>query len=45
LGEGVPIGDAVAATAHQTASDVISGTGMALEVLVFDRDGQLVGRS
>jgi cobalt-precorrin-5B (C1)-methyltransferase len=43
--EGLPLGDVIAAAAWQTAAAVISGTGMELEVVVFDRDGQLVGRA
>ncbi len=42
---GVRLGDAVAAAAWQTAAEVIAGSGIALEIAVFDRDGQLVGRT
>jgi len=44
-GEGVEIGRAIAVAARTTAVEVIAGTGMELEVLVFDREGRLVGRS
>jgi cobalt-precorrin-5B (C1)-methyltransferase len=42
---GVPIGEAVARHAWTTAAAVLAGSGMALEILVFDRDGGLVGRA
>jgi cobalt-precorrin-5B (C1)-methyltransferase len=40
---GVPIGDAVAAAAWETAARVVSDTDIALEVAVFDREGRLHG--
>jgi cobalt-precorrin-5B (C1)-methyltransferase len=42
---GVALGDAVAAAAWQTAAHVIADTEIALEIVVFDRDGKLVGRA
>ncbi len=42
---GVPLGDAVAAGAWRTAAAVLAGSGVALEVAVFDRAGALVGRA
>jgi len=42
---GIALGDRVAQAAWDTAAGVVSGTGMALEILVFDRDGRLVGRA
>jgi cobalt-precorrin-5B (C1)-methyltransferase len=42
---GLPVGDRVADAAWVTAARVLEGTGTALEVAVFDRDGRLVGRS
>jgi cobalt-precorrin-5B (C1)-methyltransferase len=42
---GVALGDAVARAAWQTAAHVIADTEIALEIVVFDRDGQLVGRA
>ena len=42
---GIPLGDAVAARAWQVAASVLGGSGTALEVALFDRDGALVGRS
>jgi len=42
---GIALGDRVAQAAWDTAARVVSGTGMALEILVFDRDGRLVGRA
>ena len=44
-GERIALGDAVASTAWRTAAGVIDGTNIALEILVFDRDGGLVGRA
>lgn len=41
----IALGDAVAAAAWQTAAHVIADTDIALEVVVFDRDGKLVGRA
>jgi cobalt-precorrin-5B (C1)-methyltransferase len=41
----VALGDAVARAAWQTAAEVIAGSGIALEIVVFDRDGALVGRA
>ncbi|MGA2128840.1 MAG: cobalt-precorrin-5B (C(1))-methyltransferase, partial [Xanthobacteraceae bacterium] len=42
---GIALGDRVAQAAWDTAARVVPGTGMALEILVFDRDGRLVGRA
>lgn len=42
---GIPLGDAVAHAGWRTAAAVIEGSGMELEVLVFDRQGGLVGRA
>ena len=44
-GEGVPLGDLVAARAWETASRPLGGSGSALELLVFDREGGLVGQA
>jgi cobalt-precorrin-5B (C1)-methyltransferase len=43
--EGVPLGDEVARAAQQTALKVVAGKPVAVEVVVFDRQGQLVGRA
>jgi cobalt-precorrin-5B (C1)-methyltransferase len=43
--EGIALGDAVAAAAWNTAARAISDTDISLEILLFDRDGQLVGRA
>jgi cobalt-precorrin-5B (C1)-methyltransferase len=43
--EGIALGDAVATTAWQTAARVIADTEIALEIVLFDRDGKLVGRA
>ncbi|TDU00761.1 cobalt-precorrin-5B (C1)-methyltransferase [Azorhizobium sp. AG788] len=43
--EGLPLGDLVAARAWDAAAGVIAGTGMELEIVVFDRDGALMGRT
>ncbi|MFA7429721.1 MAG: cobalt-precorrin-5B (C(1))-methyltransferase [Rhodospirillaceae bacterium] len=42
---GVPLGDAVAQAAWITAAHVIAGSGIALEVVVFDRAGLPVGHA
>ncbi|MBV9814002.1 MAG: cobalt-precorrin-5B (C(1))-methyltransferase [Acetobacteraceae bacterium] len=39
------LGDAIARRAWSTAADVIAGTDVALEILVFDRDGACVGHA
>jgi cobalt-precorrin-5B (C1)-methyltransferase len=41
----VALGDAVAGAAWETAARVIADTDMALEIVLFDRDGRLVGRA
>jgi cobalt-precorrin-5B (C1)-methyltransferase len=43
--QGVPLGDAIAAAAWTTAAAVLEGTGIELELLVFNRDGELIGRT
>jgi len=43
--EAVPLGDVVAASAWRTASAALEGAAMALEVVLFDRTGALVGRA
>ncbi len=42
--EGVPLGAAIASAAWATAAAVLKGTGIELELLVFNRDGELMGR-
>ncbi len=42
--DGVPVGDAIARQAWTTAAAVLRGTDIELEVLVFNRDGELMGR-
>jgi cobalt-precorrin-5B (C1)-methyltransferase len=41
--EGVVLGDAVANAAWKTAAEVVSDAGIEVEILVFDREGQLRG--
>jgi cobalt-precorrin-5B (C1)-methyltransferase len=43
--EGLALGDAVAAAAWQTAAGVVADTDMSIEIILFDRDGKLVGRA
>jgi cobalt-precorrin-5B (C1)-methyltransferase len=43
--EGVALGDEVAGAARQTAERVVAGRDVAIEVVLFDRDGALVGRA
>lgn len=42
--EGVPLGDAIAAAAWTTAARVLKNTGIELELLVYNREGELMGR-
>jgi cobalt-precorrin-5B (C1)-methyltransferase len=44
-GEGIGLGDSVAQAAQSTAARVVAGRGIAIEVVLFDRDGELVGRA
>jgi cobalt-precorrin-5B (C1)-methyltransferase len=44
-GSGLALGDRVAALAWKTAAKVLSDPHVALEVLVFDREGKLLGRT
>lgn len=41
---GLPLGDVVAQHAWRTAAKALRGADMALEIVVFDRGGELVGR-
>jgi cobalt-precorrin-5B (C1)-methyltransferase len=43
--EGVALGDAVARAAKATAEAIVAGRDIAIEAVVFDRDGLLVGRA
>jgi cobalt-precorrin-5B (C1)-methyltransferase len=43
--EGIALGDEVARAARATAERIVAGRGIALEIVVFDRDGVLVGRA
>lgn len=42
---GVSLGDVVAKRAWWTAAQVVAGRGIELEIVVFDRDGALMGRA
>ena len=42
---GIALGDAVATAARATALGPVADSGIAVEVAVFDRDGQLVGHA
>ena len=42
---GIPAGNLVATAARATAARVVDGSGIALDVAVFDRRGRLVGRA
>ena len=42
---GVALGDAAARTAWHTAARVLADTGTELEIVIFDRDGKLMGRA
>jgi len=43
--EGIKLGDRIAAAARDTAARVVAGAGVAIDVVMFDRDGHLVGRA
>ena len=43
--EGIALGDAVASAARKTAESVVEGRDIAIEVILFDRDGVMVGRA
>ena len=43
--EGVALGDEVARAAWDTAASVLAGTSGAVEIVVFDREGRLVGHA
>ncbi len=43
--DGLPLGERIAALAWQTAAGALRSPQIALEILVFDRDGQLVGQA
>ncbi|MEO1206504.1 MAG: cobalt-precorrin-5B (C(1))-methyltransferase [Pseudomonadota bacterium] len=41
----IPLGDVVAQAAFDTARHVVVGTDIAIDIVVFDRDGKIVGRA
>ena len=43
--EGIALGDAVAAAAWQTAAGVVADADISIEIILFDRDGKLMGRA
>jgi cobalt-precorrin-5B (C1)-methyltransferase len=43
--DGIALGDAVALVAQQTAAEVVAGRDIAIEIAVFDREQNLVGRA
>jgi cobalt-precorrin-5B (C1)-methyltransferase len=43
--DGIALGDAVARAGQRTAEQVVAGSGIAVEVILFDRDGKLAGRA
>jgi cobalt-precorrin-5B (C1)-methyltransferase len=43
--EGIGLGDAVARAAQAVAARVVEGRGIALDTVLFDRDGKLVGQA
>jgi cobalt-precorrin-5B (C1)-methyltransferase len=43
--DGVALGDAVARAAQATALAVVSGAGIAIDIVLFDRDGRCVGHA
>ena len=42
---GIALGDQVARVAQQTAANIVAGTAIAIEVVLFDREQNLVGRA
>jgi cobalt-precorrin-5B (C1)-methyltransferase len=43
--DGIALGDAVARAAQETAERVVAGRGIAVEIVLFDRNAALVGRA
>jgi cobalt-precorrin-5B (C1)-methyltransferase len=43
--EGIALGDEVACVAKETAERIVAGHEIAIEIVLFDRDGALVGRA
>jgi cobalt-precorrin-5B (C1)-methyltransferase len=43
--DGIALGDRVARAAQETAANIVAGTDIAVEVVLFDRDQNLVGRA
>ena len=43
--DGIGLGDAVARAAQKVAAGVVAGQGIAVDTVLFDRDGNLVGRA
>jgi len=43
--DGIALGDAVARAARAVAAQVVAGKPIEIEVVLFDRDGALVGRA
>jgi cobalt-precorrin-5B (C1)-methyltransferase len=43
--DGIGLGDAVARAAQKVAAQVVEGRGIAIDTVLFDRDGNLVGRA
>jgi cobalt-precorrin-5B (C1)-methyltransferase len=39
------LGDQVARAARETAADVVTNSGIDIEIVLFDRDGRLVGHA
>jgi cobalt-precorrin-5B (C1)-methyltransferase len=42
---GLALGDAVARGAWDVAAEVLAGSNIVLDIAIFDRDGELVGKS
>jgi cobalt-precorrin-5B (C1)-methyltransferase len=45
LAAGTALGDQVARAAQDTAANIVAGTDIAIEVVLFDREQNLVGRA
>jgi hypothetical protein len=43
--DGIALGEVVARAGQQTAEQIVAGTNIAIEIILFDRDGRTAGRA
>jgi cobalt-precorrin-5B (C1)-methyltransferase len=43
--DGIALGEVVARAGQETAEQVVAGTNIAIEIILFDRDGRMAGRA